>query len=377
MDKEERLKILYKILLENEALTKPELAEKAGLSLTAISDYINELVDSDWILPRKKADSSGGRRAVIYEINAKKRYIIGIDLKDSHFYIFISDLKGEIIKTKIHYLNNCSFNYYINEILKVIRTILAELNLKNEDFLSFGISISGITDFENKIVNRSNQLDWTDQPLAERLEKELEIPVFVETDVRIYAHNELDKDDQNNITTVLFIGEGIGLALIVRNQILQGYTNRVGDNRFFGEKLKNLIYIIRNDQYLKEINKLPYYSKEFEEEKIEELNQRYKEFISKNQKNSKELNDFTDYIASMMLSTINLLNPKKVLLTGNVFDYNDLIYSQVREKISAGEMYHLPEIKRNKKSESPLEKAVLSFLMQKFFAIEKFNLMRE
>lgn len=377
MDKEYRLKLLYKILLENKALTKPELAEKAELSLTAISDYINELVEHEWILPHKKADSSGGRRAVIYEINAEKRYIIGIDLKDSHFYIFISDLKGKIIKSQIHYLNNFEFDNYINEILKVINSMLQKLNLKNADFLSLGISISGITDFENKIINRSNQLDWTEKPLAERLEEELEIPTFVETDVRVYAHNELDKDDQNNITTVLFIGEGIGLALIVRNQILQGYTNRVGDNRFFGEKLKNLNYIIRNDLYLKEINKLPYYSKEFEEQKIEDLNEKYKEFISKNQKNRKELNDFTDYIASMMLSTINLLNPKKVLLTGNVFDYNDLIYSQVKEKISEGEMYHLPEIKRNKQSETPLEKAVLSFLMQKFFSTKKFDFKRE
>jgi predicted NBD/HSP70 family sugar kinase len=79
----------------------------------------------------------------------------------------------------------------------------------------------------------------------------------------------------------------------------------------------------------------------------------------------------------MMLSTINLLNPKKVLLTGNVFDYNDLIYNQVKEKITEGEMYHLPQIKRNKHSENPLEKALLSFLMHKFFEIDKFDFTKE
>ncbi|MCF8002548.1 MAG: ROK family transcriptional regulator, partial [Halanaerobiales bacterium] len=322
MNKKKRLKILYKILLENGSLTKPELAEKADLSLTAISDYINELVVSEWILPRKKADSSGGRRAVIYQINPEIKYIIGIDLKDSHFYIFISDLKANLIKSKIHYLENYKFENYIAEIAEVVNEMLSELKIVADKILSLGISISGVTDFENKIVDRSNLLDWTEKPLAPELEARLKIPVFVETDVRVYAYNELEAEDENNITTVLYIGEGIGLALIVRNKILQGYTNRVGDNQFFGEQLKSLYYIIHYDEYIKEINELPYYSKNFEQQKVSELNKKYKKFISQNQKNRQEINDFTSYIALMMISTINLLNPKKVLLTGNVFDYN-------------------------------------------------------
>lgn len=377
MDKKDRLKLLYKKLLENESLTKTDLADKLDLSLTAISDYINELVESGWIVPCKKADSSGGRRAVIYQINPQKKYIIALDLKDSHFYVFISDLKCNLIKSKIHYLDNHNFKNYINEIVEVVEEMLCDLEIGIERILSIGVAISGITDFENKVVNRSNQLDWTDRPLAATLEKEFQLPVFVETDVRVYAYNELEPDDKNNITTVLYIGEGIGLALIVRNKILQGYTNRVGDNRFFGAELNKLNYIIHNDEYIKEINKLPYYSKNFEQQNIEELNQKYKKFISKNQENRQEINEFTDYIASMMLSTINLLNPKKVLLTGNVFDYNDLIYNQVKKKISEGKMYHLPQIKRNNHRENPLEKALLSFLMHKFFEIDKFDFTKE
>jgi predicted NBD/HSP70 family sugar kinase/biotin operon repressor len=377
MNKKDRLKLLYKKLLENESLTKTELADKLELSLTAISDYINELVESGWIIPRQKAESSGGRRAVIYQINPKKKYIVALDIKDSHFYVFISDLKCNLIKSKIHYLDDYSFQNYINEITEVVKEMLFDLEIGIEKILSLGISISGVTDFENKVVNRSNQLDWTDKALASELEKSLKLPVFVETDVRVYAYNELEPDDKNNITTVLYIGEGIGLALIVRNRILQGYTNRVGDNRFFGGELDNLNYIIRHDEYIKEINDLPYYSKNFEQQTIEDLNKKYRKFISQNHQNRQEITDFTDYIASMMLSTINLLNPKKVLLTGNVFDYNDLIYNQVKEKITEGEMYHLPQIKRNKHSENPLEKALLSFLMHKFFEIDKFDFTKE
>ncbi len=376
MKKKIRLKNLYQQVFVKGSLTKPELAEEAGLSLTAISDYINNLVDANWIIPRKKAASSGGRRPVIYQINYQFRYIFGLDLKDTHFYIFLADLKGNIITNQIYYLDNHQFANYVSEIAAAVEAILTELSLSADQILALGISISGVTDFANKIVDRSNLLDWTERPLAAVLEAKLKIPVFVETDVRVYAHNELESDGSRNITTVLYIGEGIGLALVIKNEILNGYTNRVGDNRFFGDQLEKLNYIIKNDAYLKEINAQPYYSEKFQKEKMKKLNHKYEEFISQNEQNRIELAEFTTYIARMMLSTINLLNPKKILLTGNVFDYNNLIYNQVKEKISAGEMFYLPEIKRNRHQQNPLENALLSFIMHKFFAVNKFEFTR-
>jgi hypothetical protein len=40
-------------------------------------------------------------------------------------------------------------------------------------------------------------------------------------------------------------------------------------------------------------------------------------------------------------------------------------------------MYHLPQIKRNDHSQNPLEKALLSFLMHKFFEIDDFDFTKE
>jgi predicted NBD/HSP70 family sugar kinase len=373
MKKLDRLKTLYHKVWEQDSLTKTELAEKTALSLTAVSEYINELAASDWIIPRKKAVSSGGRRPIIYQINPEVKYIIGIDLKDSHFYIFLADLNGGIIKSELIYLKSCEFDDYSQRLITAVKKLLQEEKLKSSDILSIGISVSGVTDFANKIINRSNQLDWTDVPLAQVLEDNLQIQTFIAQDVRVYAYNELEADDPYNITTVLFIGEGIGLSVIINNKILKGATNRVGDNRFFEPQLQKLNRIIRTDQYLKEINSLPYYEGYFDKSVKEELNHKYRDFINQNQKNKAEINEFTNHIASMMLSTINLLNPKKVLLTGNIFDYNDLIYNQVKEKITAGEMYHLPQIKRSKSRPNPLENALLKFLIHKFLKLDSFS----
>src|SRR6056297_3665736 len=175
MKKLDRLKTLYHKVWERDSLTKTELAEKTALSLTAVSEYINELAAADWIIPRKKAVSSGGRRPIIYQINPEIKYIIGIDLKDFHFYIFLADLNGGIIKSELIYLKSCEFDDYSQKLITEVEKLLQDQKLKSSDILSIGISVSGVTDFANKIINRSNQLDWTDAPLAEVLEDNLQI----------------------------------------------------------------------------------------------------------------------------------------------------------------------------------------------------------
>ena len=126
MKKLDRMKNIYKKFWEKGALTKNDIADETGLSLTAVSLYINELVDSGWIIPREKADSKGGRRAVIYQINSEHKYIIGFDLKDTHFYIFLADIKGNIKENKIIYLDTFKYDNYINKIIEAVETFLDE-----------------------------------------------------------------------------------------------------------------------------------------------------------------------------------------------------------------------------------------------------------
>ena len=88
-----------------------------------------------------------------------------------------------------------------------------------------------------------------------------------------------------------------------------------------------------------------------------------------------EMDAFTLHIARLMIAQIQMLNPKKVLLTGNVFDYNDFIYHQVKNHILEDDsMYHTPEIKRNIPGSGSLESGIVRFVMEKFFALAQFQI---
>ena len=367
------LKQLYKLVYDSGASTKLDLAELTDISVTAISDYVNQL-ESLGALVARPGESRGGRRPFIYEINQEYSYIVGIDLQPRHFYIFLADLAGSVLISRVVPVVSFAFPQYIAELTQAIKFILRHLSIPSSKVLAIGISISGVTDFANREVERSNNLDWDNAALSAELEKTVEIPVFVDTEVRIYARNEIDLNEQNNISTVLYISDGIGIALVINNKILQGYSNRAGDNRFFGPERERLYQVLRHDPLIREINALPYYSKSIDKAHLTDLNSRFTEHLA-NPKVREQMDDFTLYIARLMISVAQILNANKVLLTGNVFDYNDFIYEQVKNYIaSEQEIYFSPEIKRNKPGGGSLERGIVKFVMEKFFTLEQFTM---
>ena len=83
--------------------------------------------------------------------------------------------------------------------------------------------------------------------------------MFAENDARVYARNEIDSGDPNNVVTVLYLNRGVGLALVIGSSVLQGYTNRAGDSQFFGKDIDKIYHVIRTCALFQEIFELPYY----------------------------------------------------------------------------------------------------------------------
>ncbi|GEM_PF-2268119 len=363
-------KDIYNTIYYQQPVTKSKLAERLDVSLAAVSSYVNELENSGIISCQGKIASQGGRKPLSYSINPEYRYIIGINLRSSHFYIYLLDLKAELLDSRIIDIESSRFFNYCDSLDQAIRQLLEKNQLEADRIAGIGISLSGITDAANKVVSWSKELDWQDQPLASSLELQLGIPVYVETDVRVYARNTLKpsikkNDSRKNIAAVIYFSQGIGLALVIHNEILQGYTNRAGDNRFFVSKSGELVDIIHNNEYIKQMNKKPYYNYLQNEEEITRIKAKYQQYVSDNPGIEEELNRYTTRIAEMMTAITNLINPREIFLAGNVFDYNDLIFQEVRDKFAdrADQVFHLPEVSRH--YEKPLERGIARMIIEK------------
>src|SRR5690606_29438797 len=117
--------------------------------------------ESGWIESTAKADSTGGRRPQLFQLCSTHRYVIGINMRKSHFYLFLASLSGELLANRLVHLASTSFDFYVGEICRAVHEVLAETSVDRQRVIAIGICISGVTDFHNKMVDRSAELNWT------------------------------------------------------------------------------------------------------------------------------------------------------------------------------------------------------------------------
>ncbi|OQY10751.1 MAG: hypothetical protein B6I29_00690 [Marinitoga sp. 4572_148] len=357
---------LYKFIYYNNEVSKNDIANELNISLTISSRYVNHLEKKNIIKSFKIGVSSGGRKPILYKINENYKYIIGLSITNSYLYIFLSNLNGDIIGNNLEKIEDYEYSNYIEKIKENIAILLDKYNLSSEEILSIGISVSSITDINNKIIDYSRLLNWKNVNICKDLENYFKIPAFVETDVRVYAYNKLEYNNEKNTSIILYLEKGIGIGLIINNYIVRGYTNRAGDNRFLRKDIHKLIEIINKNEYINFLNNELYFPDQFPHQIIKELIKKYIESINSSSNNKKVFNTFITEVSSMLISLIALLNPKDVILTGNIFNYNDYIFEKIKKYIlSYKKFYYTPKIMRFNYYEKPLEKGILNMIVHK------------
>lgn len=101
-DKQKRSLAVLELIRKKGAMSRTDISRATGINVVSISNYINNFVDENILLEKGRAESSGGRKPELIELNAKEHYCIGVDLCQAGFSIALTDIASNIIsKNKI------------------------------------------------------------------------------------------------------------------------------------------------------------------------------------------------------------------------------------------------------------------------------------
>ena len=70
---------VLKIIHEQKSISRTELAGMTGLSLSAVSRIVKQLIEDGFVLETGYGDSSGGRKPITIRVNPLAGYVIGVD----------------------------------------------------------------------------------------------------------------------------------------------------------------------------------------------------------------------------------------------------------------------------------------------------------
>lgn len=235
----QRSRILKCLAKSNIALTIPEISKQVKISTPTTIKLINELIKDDLIVDEGKKETDSGRRPVLYSLNKKIFYVVGVEILLKRIHITIIRIGLEVVYEDMdtNFLLSNTEECLKNAIAFIEKSIVKS-GISKEKILGMGVGITGGVN-SNK-GESFNYYNFMDLPLSKHLEEVFEFPVLIENDTRVigFAENVFGKAKKISNALVVNMSRGLGLTVILNKKVVSGGEGFAGEfgHMQFGQK---------------------------------------------------------------------------------------------------------------------------------------------
>ncbi|MBL8134443.1 MAG: ROK family transcriptional regulator [Anaerolineae bacterium] len=214
------------------ALSRTQITEISRLSVGAVSQITNELLTDQWLLQSGEGDYTGGRRQTLLRLNPAAGCAVGVKLMERRIVCALTDLESRVLRyfdTPMPPEQDPSL--IAAALADAVETTVASSGVERGKLLGIGIGLAGVSSPQTGVVHYSPFFGWRDVPLADLVRVRLHLPVYMENDVNTLTLSEMLFGAGRHIDNfaVVTIGRGIGMGLVVNQQLYQGATGGMGE----------------------------------------------------------------------------------------------------------------------------------------------------
>jgi len=213
-------------------VSRAQIARDSGLSKPTVSQALSALERAK--LVREAGRSSGGKgpTAVLYELNPRAGWVVGIDVGRDRVRAAIADLTGDFIARRDERARVRSADTLLEQIGEISHGLAAEAGIRWSQVTSAAVASPGVLEpSRGKVALAHNLPGWGRLGLVEALRKELGTSLTFENDVNLATVGEqwrgLGKDVQNFV--FLHVGTGVGMGLVVNGRLFRGAHGAAGE----------------------------------------------------------------------------------------------------------------------------------------------------
>ncbi|MCR4401650.1 MAG: ROK family transcriptional regulator [Firmicutes bacterium] len=213
------------------ACSKSRISQITSMSPATVTRIISELVEQGVVSEYKVAESTGGRKPVIFRLNYDKLYVVGIQLVRDGVALGLCDLKGRILAKRKFRPYSLEPKSLIAELSREFELLLGMNGVNREHILGSGLAISGIVSSESGTLVRSVNLGWSDVRISEVLESALGFPVVVENDANAAALAELWFGCARDVSSFMYLktDTGVGAGIVCGGSLMAGPRGMAGE----------------------------------------------------------------------------------------------------------------------------------------------------
>ncbi|SDC83215.1 ROK family protein [Niabella drilacis] len=228
-------RLQYKHLIFREfyyagSLSCAELSSRIGKSIPLTTQMINNLIKEGVVEENGLAPSNGGRRPALYSVKPDAMYVVAVAMDQMITRIAIVDFHnkpvGAIVQHELLLANNPGA---LTQLKNAIEQAIKKSKIPKKKVLGVGIGMPGFIDAAQGInysffPNESSSI-------TAFLGSALEIPVYIDNDSSIIAlaEHRFGAAAGARNAMVVNLGWGVGLGLILNNQLYRGESGFAGE----------------------------------------------------------------------------------------------------------------------------------------------------
>lgn len=221
------------IIYREPSISRERIAEETGLGASITYRHVKELKNRKIIGESGQRKSEGGRRTELLSINPKAGYLIGASIRKDKLIWVLSDLSGKILQSMSEELETVDeVRKIISQLSNGINKIIRNGGISLSEIYGVGVGIPGILDIERKIgITNIHVNDWSNIRIREMIQKEINLPVFLENNNNLtaLAENRFGQGKGISNFLALDISFGIGMGMFLDGHPYIGTQGRAGE----------------------------------------------------------------------------------------------------------------------------------------------------
>ncbi|MDR1505562.1 MAG: ROK family transcriptional regulator [Treponema sp.] len=227
-DKETTRSRIYQMVYQTESISKPELANRLGLSLPTVIQNVRSLQQDGLLIDGKTLKSTGGRKATAITLDKNARFSIGTEIERNHVSVVLVNLAAEIIdyvRIEKPFENT---QVYYQEVVKIIHNLIEVSGVGKKAVLGTGFSIPGILTRDGQMLIYSHVLEVAGLQCT-TVTRGLPYASILSNDANSAGIAETWKRHSRENAIYLSLSDYVGGAIFLNNELYLGENQRGGE----------------------------------------------------------------------------------------------------------------------------------------------------
>ncbi len=219
-------------LYRSRGMTKQQLVEGLQMSLSTVDQNLRALQEAGLLSHLGFCDSTGGRKARLFGVNAAYRTAVGLGILKGSVHFCACDLFGRELcreQVELPYRND---DAYLQQLSACFADFLQKNAIERSRLLPLHVAMQGLVDVAGRKVTFGPLL--ANQGFkAERLEQALGLKLKLCHDAYAAAFYELWQRSELTDAALFLLNRNFGGALIINHQVIKGCGGWAGTMEHF------------------------------------------------------------------------------------------------------------------------------------------------